>query len=86
MYRLQNSQEQRLNVTIRKHEEEKANLKNHQLAMVKVNERKTGRRVLRIPLSSLCEEIVTISLVTISHFCLAVVDIFTSFLDAGERY
>ena len=34
--RLQNSQEKRLNSTIRKHDEDKASLKNHHSAIVRV--------------------------------------------------
>ena len=41
---LQNSQEKRLNVTIRKHEEERASLKNHQLAIVKTLEKDIERQ------------------------------------------
>ena len=36
LFRLQNSQEKRLNITIHKHEEEKVNLKNHYSTIVKV--------------------------------------------------
>ena len=45
--RLQNSQDKRFNATIRKHEEEKASLKNHHSSMLKVSRRLVNIEIFR---------------------------------------